>query len=75
MTFFDVKVADFVIKMSNCKKCAKPNGGAPRAELMDFWKNMAGRRACRDARPRVSTVPRTGAVSFYFCSVEKTTKL
>ncbi len=41
MTFFDVKVADFVIKMSNCKKCAKPNGGAHRAELKDFWKNMA----------------------------------
>ena len=41
MIFFDIKVADFVIKMSNCKKCAKPNGGAHRAGLMDFWKNMA----------------------------------
>ena len=69
MTFFDMKVVLFVIKIANCKKRAKPNGGAHRAELMDFWKKMAGRRACRDARPCVSTVPRTGIPISYLCRI------
>lgn len=43
MTFFDIKVAVFVIKFANCKKkCAKPKEVIHRMERVEFWKNLAG---------------------------------
>ena len=42
MIFFDIKVAEFVIKMSNCKKRAKKNTHANRVDKLDFWKKLAG---------------------------------
>lgn len=46
MIFFDIKVADFVIKMSNCKKRAKKNTRAYQVNPLDFGKNLAGWVQC-----------------------------
>ncbi len=43
MTFFDIKVTVSIIKIANCKKCAKTEAHAYRTDWMEFWKNLAGR--------------------------------
>ena len=45
MTFFDIKVAEFVIKVANCKKYAKPKEVMCRMGWLEFWKNLAARSA------------------------------
>jgi hypothetical protein len=45
MTFFDIKVAVFVIKIANCKIYAKPKEVKCRVGWMGFWKNLAGKGA------------------------------
>ena len=42
MTFFDIKVASFGIKVANCKKRAEKNTRTHQASELDFWKNLAG---------------------------------
>ena len=41
MTFFDIKVVSFDIKVANCKKCAENNTRMHQASDLDFWKEMA----------------------------------
>lgn len=43
MTFFDIKLAIFVIKLASCKKCAKLTKVAHRALQLEFWKNLLWR--------------------------------
>lgn len=45
MTFFDIKVAEFVIKVANCKKHTKQKEAMCRVGWMGFWKNLAGKGA------------------------------
>jgi len=43
MIFFDIKVAEFVIKVANCKKYTKQKKVMCRVGWVEFWKNLATR--------------------------------
>lgn len=42
MTYFDMKVAVFVNKIANCRKCATVRASARQVGWPDFWKILAG---------------------------------
>ena len=42
MTFFDIKVVEFDIKIASCKIMHKENVCTYRADRVDFWKNLDG---------------------------------
>ena len=42
MTFFDMKVAVFVIIIANCKKCARQKVAMCLVERAGFWKDLVG---------------------------------
>ena len=43
ITFFDIKVVNFILKVANCKKYARRKARSFQVKRVNFWKNLAGR--------------------------------